>query len=84
MKSVPLATAKDRLSEYVAAAEAGEEIAITRHGKVAARLLPPSVDKAALRREAVERTRIFARNFREKYGPVSTAEILEWIEEDRR
>lgn len=39
---IPIAEAKAKLSELVSRAEAGEEIALTRHGKVAARLVPPA------------------------------------------
>ena len=39
MTSVSLAQAKARLGELVARAEAGDDIAITRHGKPVARLV---------------------------------------------
>ena len=38
------AEAKARFSEIVRRAEAGEEIVITRRGKLVARLIPPLVD----------------------------------------
>ncbi|TIX43390.1 MAG: type II toxin-antitoxin system prevent-host-death family antitoxin, partial [Mesorhizobium sp.] len=38
--NIAIAEAKARLSELVSRAEAGEEIVITRRGKVAARLVP--------------------------------------------
>jgi len=38
---VSIAEAKARFSELIKRAEAGEEIVVTRHGKVVARLLPP-------------------------------------------
>jgi prevent-host-death family protein len=41
--NVSIAEAKAKLSELVSRAEAGEEIVLTRHGKVAARLVPPAV-----------------------------------------
>ena len=40
MNDVALFEAKNRLSELIHRVEAGEEIAITRHGKVVARLVP--------------------------------------------
>lgn len=40
--NVSIAEAKAKLSELVSRAEAGEEIVLTRHGKVAARLVPPT------------------------------------------
>ena len=46
MNDVALFDAKNRLSELVSRVEAGEEIAITRRGKVVARLVPPPAGKA--------------------------------------
>ena len=40
MRTVQVVDAKARFSALIAAVEAGEEIAITRHGKVVARLVP--------------------------------------------
>ena len=40
MKTVSIVEAKSRFSSLVADVEAGEEIAVTRHGKVVARLVP--------------------------------------------
>lgn len=40
MKSVSVVEAKARFSALLADVESGEEIAVTRHGKVVARLVP--------------------------------------------
>lgn len=40
MKSVSIVELKSRFSALLAEVEAGEEIVITRHGKVVARLVP--------------------------------------------
>lgn len=51
MLNVPIAEAKAKFSELVKRAEAGEEVLVTRHGKVVARLMPPespSDDKPSL------------------------------------
>ncbi|MEW6631211.1 MAG: type II toxin-antitoxin system prevent-host-death family antitoxin [Pseudomonadota bacterium] len=40
--NISIAEAKAKLSELVSRAEAGEEIVLTRHGKIAARLVPPA------------------------------------------
>ena len=40
MRSIQIAEAKAKFSALLAAVEAGEEIAITRHGRVVARLVP--------------------------------------------
>ncbi len=49
MNDVALFEAKNRLSELIHRVEAGEEIAITRRGKVVARLVPPAHDDALRR-----------------------------------
>ncbi len=49
MREIGAFEAKNRLSELLSLAEGGEEIAITRRGKVVARLVPP---RASLDREA--------------------------------
>ncbi len=54
MSDVALFEAKNRLSELIHRVEAGEEIAITRRGKVVARLVPPAPEEASRRaRDAI-------------------------------
>ena len=54
MSEVALFEAKNRLSELIHRVEAGEEIAITRRGKVVARLVAPAADEQAQRaRDAI-------------------------------
>ncbi len=50
MRSIPVGEFKDNASSFIAAAEAGEEIVITRHGKAAARLV--AADEAETARRA--------------------------------
>jgi prevent-host-death family protein len=40
MKNVTVVEAKSRFSALLAAVEAGEEVVVTRHGKVVARMVP--------------------------------------------
>jgi prevent-host-death family protein len=47
VRSVTVVEAKSRFSALLAEVEAGEEIAVTRHGKVAARLVPDRPRAAA-------------------------------------
>ncbi|TWT15123.1 type II toxin-antitoxin system Phd/YefM family antitoxin [Reyranella sp. CPCC 100927] len=47
MKSVTVVEAKSRFSALLAEVEAGEEIAVTRHGRVVARLVPDRPQVAA-------------------------------------
>ena len=56
MREVSLAVAKDKFSEYAAAAAAGEEIVITRHGRPYAKLV--AVDEVAQRQR--QRTAVLA------------------------
>jgi len=47
MRSIQIVEAKAKFSALLAAVEAGEEIAITRHGRVVARLVPDTPRMAA-------------------------------------
>ena len=47
MRTVQVVEAKAKFSALLAAVEAGEEIAITRHGKVGARIIPDAPRMAA-------------------------------------
>ena len=47
MRAIQIAEAKAKFSALLAAVEAGEEIAITRHGRVVARLVPDTPRMAA-------------------------------------
>lgn len=47
MRTIPIVDAKAHFSALIASAEQGEEIAITRHGKVVARLVPDRPQMAA-------------------------------------
>lgn len=47
MRTVQVVEAKAKFSSLLAAVEAGEEVAITRHGKVVARIVPDSPRTAA-------------------------------------
>jgi prevent-host-death family protein len=81
MTRVGLFEAKQKLSELVQRAAAGEEIVITRHGQPAAVLrgLRPGIDATGARAAG---RRIAAR--RKRLAPVTVEEILRWIGEGRR
>ncbi len=86
MRHVPVAAFKDKVSEYITAAEAGDEIIITRHGKVAARLVAPEreADVRARRITALEGLRKLREKQRAEGRTTTTEEILEWIREGRK
>jgi prevent-host-death family protein len=54
MTSVGIRALKDNLSRYVRRAEAGERVAITDHGRVAAVLGPPVAGTGATSRSRLE------------------------------
>ena len=77
-RHVPISEFKDHASELVAAAERGEEIVITRHGKPAV-LLAPLREQAFDRDEAeAAMARILARRDR-MAAEGRTARVDEWI-----
>jgi prevent-host-death family protein len=83
MREIGAFEAKNKLSELLDLAEGGEEIVITRHGKEAARLVPPkgtvNRDEA---RAAMQRLR--ARAKKEKHGPFNWEEWKAYRDEGRR
>jgi prevent-host-death family protein len=76
MQEVGAFEAKNRLSELLRLAEAGEEFAITNRGKIVARLVPPlpALDRTEALR-AVER--IQARRKGVTLGGVKLKELIE-------
>ncbi|RHW17759.1 type II toxin-antitoxin system Phd/YefM family antitoxin [Sphingomonas gilva] len=86
MRHVPIAAFKDRASEYVAAAEAGEEIVITRHGKPAAKLsaVAGDIERETRAREALARIREIGARMRAEGRTATIEELIEWKNEGRR
>lgn len=86
MRHVPLATFKDKASEFIAAAERGEEIIITRHGKPAARL-STAVDRGERERrarEALARLMAHRQRMRAEGRTATVEELIAWKNEGRR
>jgi prevent-host-death family protein len=86
-RHVPVSEFKDRASEFIAAAERGEEIVITRHGKPAARLLAVRSDSTERRHrvgEALERLAQLRAKMRAEGRTVTMDEIIAWKNEGRR
>jgi prevent-host-death family protein len=86
MSTFGLFEAKNRLSELVARAGAGEEVVITKHGRPAARLVAfdSADDREARRRridESMERVRVLREGLRRR---LSIEEILEARHEGHR
>jgi prevent-host-death family protein len=83
MREIGAFEAKNKLSELLDLAERGEEIIITRHGKEAARLVPPKgTAKRDEAKEALQRLRELAKN--EKHGSFDWEEWKSYRDEGRR
>lgn len=94
MRHVSIAELKANAEELVAAAEAGEDIAIVREGRDVIRLTlvgthrPELVDtrtpeQRRQQREAVEALAEIGRAVFARHGPTTAAERRAWIEDER-
>jgi prevent-host-death family protein len=87
MRHIAIAQFKDRVSEMIAAAEAGEEIVITRHGKAAVKLVPAEESQEARRaraREALARMAEHRERMRAEGRTATIEEMIAWKNEGRR
>jgi prevent-host-death family protein len=86
MREVSLAVAKDKFSEYAAAAAGGEEIVITRHGRPYAKLV--AIDEIAQRqrrREAViANLDAHRKGMAERGGGLTHDEVMALVDAQRR
>ena len=82
MRQIPATEAKSRLAELLRNVEYGETVAITRHGKPIAHLVPARDQERSTRKEAVQRFRNWHRN-RQPIG-LTSEQILDLIHEERR
>jgi prevent-host-death family protein len=68
MKTIGSFEAKNRLSQLLDEAERGEEFAITKYGRVVARLVPPKQERdVAAALAAIERIRARAKRLKIKF-----------------
>ena len=82
MREVQATEAKARLAELLRAVESGETVAITRHGRTIAHLIPARDRELAHRKDAVMRFRNRRRQWRRI--EMSTDEILAVRREGQR
>lgn len=80
MKQIQASEAKAKFSELLDEVEQGETIAITRHGKVVARIEPDR--EAAFRQSRAAMQRIM--EARKTAPKVTVEELLQWRDEGRR
>jgi prevent-host-death family protein len=84
MRHVAVSEFKDHASELIAAAERGEEIVITRHGKPAVRLVAVQQDFDPVQRaEALRLSRMLIDQMRAEGRHVTVEEAIAWKNEGR-
>jgi prevent-host-death family protein len=83
MTNVSMATAKDRLSEFAAAAAAGHDIVITKHGKPYVKLVAIDDQKAQLLRQREALAELKAHRIARGPTGITLDEIVSWVREDR-
>ncbi|MFM9978397.1 MAG: type II toxin-antitoxin system Phd/YefM family antitoxin [Sphingomonadaceae bacterium] len=86
MRHVPVAVFKDKASEYIAAAERGEDIIVTRHGKPAVRLSSAltNADREARAWAALERLAARRVIMRAEGRTATMEEMIAWKKEGQR
>lgn len=89
MLHVPIIEGQDRLAEAVSAAEAGEDVVITRDGREVAKLVriepePTLEERLAKQRAAIEAMLALREELRAQGVTATREEIREWINEGRR
>ena len=84
MREVPASEAKTHLSALLDAVERGETVAITRHGRRIARIVPDEEDRRARVTRAISDMKRLAKERREKFGDVTIEEILAWRHEGHK
>lgn len=86
-RHVPISEFKDHASELVTAAESGEEITITRHGKPAARLVAPlrvSEEQRTRAKAALARMAEIRAELRGMGMTATVEELIAWKNEGQR
>jgi prevent-host-death family protein len=83
-REIPASEAKAHLSELLDAVERGETIAITRHGRRIARIVPEADSRRQEIKQAIENMKQLAKDRRAKFGPVTIEEILAWRHEGHK
>lgn len=82
MLTIQATEAKANLAKFLRTVETGESIAITRHGRTVAHLIPAQDQESSRRREAVEQFLKRRRGWRKT--KMSTQEILDARHEGHR
>ena len=84
MREIQASEAKTHFSELLDAVERGDTIAITRHGRRIARIVPETDRRRREIVAAIEDMQQLAKERREKFGPISIEEIISSIHEGHK
>lgn len=84
LREIAASEAKAHFAELLDAVERGETIAITRHGRAIAQLVPNEKARRERVRKAMAEIQKLAKERREKFGPVTVEEILAWRHEGHK
>jgi len=84
LREIAASEAKTHLSRLLDDVEHGETIAITRHGRRIARLVPDEEGRRERVARAIDNMKRLAKERREKFGPVTIEEILAWRHEGHK
>jgi prevent-host-death family protein len=84
MREIPASDAKTHLARLLDAVERGETIAITRHGRRIARIVPERQRRQEDIEAAIANMEALAKEIREQHGPMTIEEILALRHEGHR
>ena len=86
-QTMGLFEAKTHLSEIVSRVESGDEIVITRHNKPVAKIVPYEPVRPVdlkRRKQALLRLQALGAKIAKRGGPVTHAEVAQWVREGRK
>ena len=76
LRAVAASEAKTHFAELLDAVERGETIAITRHGRAIARLVPDEKSRREQVRKALDEIKKLGKQIRERHGEMTLEELL--------
>jgi prevent-host-death family protein len=83
-REVASSEAKTHFAELLDAVERGETIAITRHGRPVARLVPDEEARRQRVAKALDAIEKLGKKVRKEHGPTTIEEILAWRHEGHK
>jgi prevent-host-death family protein len=84
LREVAASEAKTKFGELLDAAERGETVTITRHGRPVARLVPDEEARRQRVAKALDAIEKLGKKVRKEHGPTTIEEILAWRHEGHK